>query len=308
MGSRTLGALVVAAALTLPAASAGALPSRGVFVPGKSLGGIRLGDTRSDVLQVWGSRHGVCRDCRLVTWYFNLKPFEPQGAAVVFRRGRVIRAYTVWRPREWRTDEGLELGATSDALANAYPGLASRSCDRYTALHAPGRRSDHERLLRLPRAALGLRAHAPAAFSPACREVRLAHESESSGQVEQCGQGVVPVGVATLTIDQEGAHPEGHGALDVVCDRVADHHGLLGVDLEHLEHAAEDRRARLHLSVRARRDPRIDVEREVADEVVEVPAGVRDQADLEAVPSELSQGGQRVLVQLEVLRVLPALA
>ena len=133
MGSRTLGALVVAAALTFPAASAGALPSHGVFVPGKSLGGIRLGDTRSDVLQVWGSRHGVCRDCRLVTWYFNLKPFEPQGAAVVFRRGRVIRAYTVWRPREWRTDEGLELGATSGALANAYPALASRSCDRYTA-------------------------------------------------------------------------------------------------------------------------------------------------------------------------------
>ena len=82
---------------------------------------------------MWGSRHGVCRDCRQVTWYFNLKPFEPQGAAVVFRRGRVVRAFTVWRPRGWRTDEGLELGATSGALAKAYPGLRSRSCTRYTA-------------------------------------------------------------------------------------------------------------------------------------------------------------------------------
>ena len=128
-----LSARLVAAALTLPATSAASLPAHGVFVPGESLGGIRLGDTKSEVLDIWGSRHGVCRDCRRVTWYFNLKPFEPQGAAVVFRRGRVVRAFTVWRPRGWRTDEGLELGATSGALTKAYSDLASRSCDRFTA-------------------------------------------------------------------------------------------------------------------------------------------------------------------------------
>ena len=137
MGPRALGAVtglaLVAAALAFPATSAGALPAQGVFVPGESLGGVRLGDRRSEVLDAWGGRHGVCRDCRLVTWYFNLKPFEPQGAAVVFRRGRVVRAYTLWRPRGWRTNGGLELGATSGALAKAYPGLASRACDRYTA-------------------------------------------------------------------------------------------------------------------------------------------------------------------------------
>jgi len=141
MGPRALGALasaVVVAALAFPATSAGLLPSRGVFVPGESLGGVRLGDTRSEVLDAWGRRHGVCRDCRLVTWYFNLKPFEPQGAAVVFRRSRVVRAFTVWRPRGWRTDEGLALGATSSALAKAVPGLARRSCKRYTALLDPG--------------------------------------------------------------------------------------------------------------------------------------------------------------------------
>jgi hypothetical protein len=132
MGPRAFGTLV-AAALTLPTAAAASLPAHGVFVPGESLGGIRLGETKAEVLDVWGNRHGVCRDCRRVTWYFNLKPFEPQGAAVVFRRGRVARAFTVWRPRGWRTDEGLELGATSGALANAYPRLASRTCDRYTA-------------------------------------------------------------------------------------------------------------------------------------------------------------------------------
>ena len=139
MGPRALSALAVCtAALTYPTTLAGSLPARGVFVPGESLSGVRLGDTRSEVLDLWGSRHGICRDCRRVTWYFNLKPFDPQGAAVVFRRGRVVRAFTVWRPRGWRTDEGLELGAPSGALAKAYPGLASRSCDRYTAFLRPG--------------------------------------------------------------------------------------------------------------------------------------------------------------------------
>ena len=139
MGPRALGALVpcalalVAAALTLPATSASSLPAQGVFIPGESLGGVRLGDTRTEVLDMWGSRHGVCRDCRLLTWYFNLKPFEPQGAAVVFLRGRVIRAYTVWRPKGWRTDEGLELAGTREALIKAYPEHSPRSCDRYTA-------------------------------------------------------------------------------------------------------------------------------------------------------------------------------
>jgi hypothetical protein len=141
MGPRALSALtlaLVAAALGIPATPAASPPARGVFVPEVSLGRVQLGDTRSEVLDVWGRRHGVCRDCRLVTWYFNLKPFEPQGVAVVFRRGRVIRAYTVWRPRGWRTDGGLELGATRAALRTAYRGLASRSCDRYTAFLRPG--------------------------------------------------------------------------------------------------------------------------------------------------------------------------
>jgi hypothetical protein len=138
MGPRAVGALALAlvgASLIYPAAPLGALPAQGVFVPGKSLGGVRLGDGRSEVLDVWGRRHGVCRDCPLVTWYFNLKPFEPQGAAVTFSHGRVVRAYTVWRPRGWHTDKGLELGATSGTLAKAYAGLAFRSCNRYGAFH-----------------------------------------------------------------------------------------------------------------------------------------------------------------------------
>lgn len=135
MGSRAPRALaaaaVVAAALAVPAVAAA--PAKGVFVPGESLGGIELGMTKAEVRAEWGSKHGVCRNCDRPTWYFNLKPFEPQGAGVEFRGDRVVRVFTVWRPLGWRTDAGLTLGVQLDELRQAVPGLEARPCDGYTA-------------------------------------------------------------------------------------------------------------------------------------------------------------------------------
>jgi hypothetical protein len=133
------GALM--AALTATAvAQAPTVPKTGVFVPGESLGGVRLGMTRADVRSQWGSKLGVCRSCVRPTWYFNLKPFEPQGAGVEFRQGRVARVFTVWRPTGWRTDGGLVLGVQADELRAAFPSLRARSCERYTAYVGAGRK------------------------------------------------------------------------------------------------------------------------------------------------------------------------
>jgi hypothetical protein len=106
-------------------------------MPGAALGGIRLGMTEADVRAQWGSKHGVCRNCDRPTWYFNLKPFEPQGAGVDFRQGRVARVFTVWRPIGWRTAGGVSLGVQSADLRDAVPGLRARTCDGYTA-HVEG--------------------------------------------------------------------------------------------------------------------------------------------------------------------------
>ena len=35
---------------------------------------------------------------RRQTWYFNDEPFMPQGTGVVFEKGRVVQAFTVWQP------------------------------------------------------------------------------------------------------------------------------------------------------------------------------------------------------------------
>jgi hypothetical protein len=140
---RLLTAAVGALAATLvlvPAAWAPA-PAKGTFVPGESLGGVRLGATKAEVRQAWGGRFGVCRSCGHPTWYFNLKAFEPQGAAVEFRGGRVSRVYTVWRPLGWRTDTGLELGVRLPELRAAVPDLEVRLCPTYTAYLDEGRRA-----------------------------------------------------------------------------------------------------------------------------------------------------------------------
>ena len=140
MGPRTAGALAAAlcVALALPAL-AYAPRHTGVLVPGKSLGGVELGMTKEQVLQAWGKRHGVCRDCPATTWYFNDEPFEPQGTGVVFDHGRVAHAFTVWRPVGWKTPAGLFLGADESDVSRLYGSLDKRECTFYDALLLPGK-------------------------------------------------------------------------------------------------------------------------------------------------------------------------
>src|SRR6266511_5413633 len=112
--------LVASAALFFVTTAAAAPPTRGVVVPGKRLGGLTLGATRAQVRAAWGSKFGVCRDCRRPTWYFNFRPFEPQGVGVSFRRGRAVALFTVWSPAEWRTNRGLGVGDPAARIAGIY--------------------------------------------------------------------------------------------------------------------------------------------------------------------------------------------
>jgi opacity protein-like surface antigen len=142
MGPRVARAVAVAATVVAALASpaVAAAPVQGVFVPGETLGGIRLGLTKAEVRARWGSRYGVCRNCAHTTWYFNLKPFQPQGAGVEFRGGRVARVFTVWRPLGWRTTDGIALGVRSDELP-LVRSTEPRSCDGYSAYVLRDRRA-----------------------------------------------------------------------------------------------------------------------------------------------------------------------
>jgi hypothetical protein len=127
------------AALLVSPAGAAAPPRQGIVVPGKSLGGLELGATRAQVRAAWGRRFGVCRDCRSQTWYFNLKPFEPQGAGVTFRKGRAVALFTMWSPPGWHTKQGLRIGDPEFRIAAVYGALFRVDCGRYAALTLRGR-------------------------------------------------------------------------------------------------------------------------------------------------------------------------
>jgi hypothetical protein len=139
MGPRTAGALIAVVALVLALPASGAPPQRGDFVPAKSLGGVRLGMTKPQVVQAWGPRHGVCTNCPHETWYFNYAPFAPQGAGVVFMRDHVVHVFTIWRPTGWGTPEGLSLGAPASDVSRLYGSLDRRQCSFYYALLKPAK-------------------------------------------------------------------------------------------------------------------------------------------------------------------------
>ena len=135
---RTLA--VCAAALALTASAAGALPRTGVFLPGRSLGGVRLGESKAAVRAALGS-HGVCIGCTTSTWYFNYKPFNQRGLAVEFTAGRVSAVYTLWQPTGWRAGKGLQLGVLEAQLTTSTGPLVNVVCPGYDARVADGPQS-----------------------------------------------------------------------------------------------------------------------------------------------------------------------
>lgn len=122
------------AALVLAAPAAAELPREGVLVPGRSLGGVRLGESPRAVRTALGTFFGRCRDCARTTWYFTYRPFDRHGLAVEFAHGRVSGVYTLWRPAGWHAPHRLGFG--SSVLAVHRVARASRTvvCRGYEAL------------------------------------------------------------------------------------------------------------------------------------------------------------------------------
>ena len=113
-----------------------ALPPRGILHPGKSLAGIKLGDSMARVKQLWGSDYKVCqgKQCPYPTWYFIYPKGEPLGASVRFRNGKVVTVFTLGSPIGWRTAEGLIIGEQVDRIAQLYGKLTWNVCIGYGAM------------------------------------------------------------------------------------------------------------------------------------------------------------------------------
>jgi hypothetical protein len=139
-----IATVVVLAATAVPSAGAGP-PQGGLLVPGRSLGGVRLGATDASVRARWGSFYGQCHTCRAKTWYFTYTAFQPQGVGVVFRHHRAIALFTIWSPQGWRVaGRNLYLGFTARSVRPIYGRLPRTRCRGYTALVLRGRNATTE--------------------------------------------------------------------------------------------------------------------------------------------------------------------
>jgi hypothetical protein len=105
-----------------------------VLAPGVSLAGIHVGDTIAQVRQSWGSNYKVCGECTTTTWYYFYPTAEPLGAAVKFRAGKVVAAFTLGSPTGWHTREGLLMGDQLYNISQLYGSLVPRMCIGYGAL------------------------------------------------------------------------------------------------------------------------------------------------------------------------------
>ena len=138
--ARIAGVLaLVAVSATAAAPAATALPRAGVVLEGQSLGGVRIGWSRAMVIAAWGDRYARCRSCARETLYFNERPFQPQGAGVELRKGRVIAVFTLWAPPGWRTARGLRVGEPAARATATYGTLPTRECAGYRAIELPGK-------------------------------------------------------------------------------------------------------------------------------------------------------------------------
>jgi hypothetical protein len=131
----------VAAVLVAAAPAVAGLPRAGALVPGRSLGGVRLGESPDAVRAALGGFYGTCRDCRRRTWYFTYRPFTRSGLAVEFTGGRVSGVYTVWRPVGWHAPRQLRFGSTPLAVHVLVGPTRSVTCRGYEALVHDTRRT-----------------------------------------------------------------------------------------------------------------------------------------------------------------------
>jgi hypothetical protein len=125
--------LAVAVALALPQQGP-SLPRRGVLVPGRSLAGVRLGETQAQVIGRWGRRYELCTVCTRQTWLYTYPHGEPLGAGVSFKAGRVSAVFTLGSPTGWRTAEGLLIGELVPRAQELYGRLRWHVCIGYGAL------------------------------------------------------------------------------------------------------------------------------------------------------------------------------
>jgi hypothetical protein len=113
-----------------------ALPQKGILVIGKSLAGVRLGDTPQRVRKLWGGNYQPCPKgfCTDPTWLYIYPRGEPLGAAVRFRNNRAIAVFTLGAVTGWRTEHGVTIADPASRVYELYGRPKYTKCIGFEAL------------------------------------------------------------------------------------------------------------------------------------------------------------------------------
>jgi hypothetical protein len=119
--------------------AAGQLPTRGVFKPGVSLAGVKLGDSMTRVKTVLGTNYTLCtvansKLCREPVWLYEYTRGEPLGVATKFHKGKVTAIFTLGAIAGWKTAEGLKMGDPVSNIYNLYETPVYTKCIGFEAL------------------------------------------------------------------------------------------------------------------------------------------------------------------------------
>jgi hypothetical protein len=112
-------AVVAVIVLVSPPLAYAGFPTRGVVVPGQSIGNVRLGMSEPQVRVLWGTSYKRCTMCGTgsLVWLYEYPREDPIGAAVKFSAaGRVVAVFTLGSPAGWGV-KGLMMG---DPVTNVY--------------------------------------------------------------------------------------------------------------------------------------------------------------------------------------------
>jgi len=114
----------------------GKLPTRGVLVVSKSLGGVSLGQTQARVKALWGGRYQLCEKspCSDPTWLYFYPSGEPVGAAVRFRKNKAVAVFTLGATPGWKSVEGLKIADPASKVYELYGNPKYSKCIGFEAL------------------------------------------------------------------------------------------------------------------------------------------------------------------------------
>jgi hypothetical protein len=125
----------------------GHLPTIGVFVPGVSLAGVKLGMSQVQVAQVLGKNPVLCTVkitdlCKEPVYLYEYTHGEPLGVAVKFHAPKpkatpvVSAVFMLGTIAGWKTKDGLKIGDPVSNIYNFYSTPITTNCIGFSAFSA----------------------------------------------------------------------------------------------------------------------------------------------------------------------------